>query len=203
MSELPRPKLPSNLPVPTDDGACAHLPGMHLPDVQLKSASGSMVAMANVRDLTVIYIYPMSGPDDSGLPEGWDMTPGARGCSPQACDFRDHAQELSAFGATVFGVSTQSPATLASEAKRLHLPFDLLSDENLVFQQALQLPLFDVLAAGRRVLKRVTLICREARIVHVFYPVFPPDHSGRQVVEWLQNQSASKPSGVEEGAAFA
>lgn len=184
MSHLPRPKLPPGLPVPADDGACAHLAGRRLPPVTLTAASGRAVDLFALDGLQVIYIYPMSGPD-SPLPDGWDLIPGARGCSEQACDFRDHARELAAYGASVFGLSTQSPRTLAGEVARLHLPFDLLSDEQLDLQRALNLPLLGTEVAGRPVLKRVTLICRDARIEHVFYPVFPPDEGAREVLRWF------------------
>lgn len=184
MIDRPRPKLPTGLPVPVNDGACAHLAGLRLPSVALKAASGRIVKPSAIGGLVVIYIYPMSGPD-APLPDGWDLIPGARGCSPQACDFRDHARDLEAFGASVFGLSTQSPMTLATEVARLHLPFDLLSDEHLELQRRLRLPLFDFEIDGRRILKRVTLICNGGYIEHAIYPVFPPDKSAQEVVRWL------------------
>lgn len=180
------PELPDGLPIPVDDGACAHLVGMTLPAIALAAASGARVQLARLQGLTVIYIYPMSGDDDSVLPDQWDSIPGARGCTPQSCSFRDHQNDLHALGARVFGLATQSPAYLRGEVERIHLPYDLLSDQDLALQQALSLPVFEVKVAGSTVLKRVTLICRDAEIVHVFYPVFPPDKSADQVVEWLQ-----------------
>ncbi|MGE5722587.1 MAG: peroxiredoxin [Sphingomonadales bacterium] len=191
MNDLPQPTLPPGLPVPADDGACAHLAGLRLPSVALTSASGRTVDLSAIDGLAVVYIYPMSGPDGP-LPDGWDLIPGARGCSPQACNFRDHARQLSAYGATVFGLSTQSPTTLASEVARLHLPFDLLSDEHLDLQRSLRLPLFDIEVSGRRVLKRLTLICRDGRIEHAIYPVFPPDKDAQEVLRWLARNTVVK-----------
>ncbi len=182
---LEAPPLPEGLPIPEDDGACDHLIGMRLPPVTLTSSSGRAVNMAALSGLHVIYIYPMSGEDDSVLPDNWDSIPGARGCTPQSCSFRDHQKELSAFGANVFGLATQSPKYLAGEVARIHLPYELLSDENLTFQNALRLPVFDIKVAGPIVLKRVTLICDDAKISHMFYPVFPPDQSAQQVIDWL------------------
>ncbi|MFH1805999.1 MAG: peroxiredoxin [Pseudomonadota bacterium] len=193
MTSIPHPELPPNLPVPVDDGACDHLVGLALPPVTLTGASGRSVDMAGLGGLVVMYLYPMSGKDDAGLPDHWDAIPGARGCTPQACAFRDHHRDLAAFGASVFGLATQSPAYLAGEIARLHLPYDLLSDENLAFQSALSLPLFEVKAAGRPVLRRVTLICRDARIIKVFYPVFPPHHSAAQVLDWLATDRSHQP----------
>lgn len=191
MSDLPRPELPPGLPVPIDDGACAHLAALRLPPVALTAASGRAVDLSAIDGLSVVYIYPMSGPD-APLPDGWDLIPGTRGCSPQACDFRDHARELESYGASVFGLSTQSPAMLAAEVARLHLPFDLLSDEHLALQRRLRLPLFDIEVSGRRILKRVTLICRDGRIEHVFYPVFPPDKNAEEVLRWLARNTLAK-----------
>lgn len=183
---LEMPPLPEGLPVPEDDGACDHLIGMSLPPVNLVSSSRQLVNMAALRGLNVIYIYPMSGEDDSVLPDNWDSIPGARGCTPQSCSFRDHQKELSEFGANVFGLATQTSDYLAGEVTRIHLPYDLLSDEHLAFQSALSLPVFDIKVAGTTVLKRVTLICDDARISHIFYPVFPPDKSAQHVVDWLR-----------------
>jgi peroxiredoxin len=183
-------RLPEGLPAPQDDGACSHLVGRPLPPVILRASSGARIDMSRLEGLAVIYIYPISGDDDSLLPDDWDAIPGARGCTPQSCSYRDHQHELSALGARVFGLATQSPEYLRREAERLHLPYPLLSDESLAFQQALSLPLFDVRVAGAPVLKRVTLICQAARIIHVFYPVFPPDQNAEQVVTWLRLSTA-------------
>lgn len=177
--------LPSNLPVPTDDGACDHLPGLELPSVVLTSTDDRHVDLAKVGGLVVLYIYPMSGPTNDALPDNWDEIPGARGCTPQACSFRDHYEELARFGASVYGLSTQSVDYLKGEVARLHLSYPLLSDKDLTFTQAMSLPVFDVRVAGSPVNKRVTLIFRDGVIAKVFYPVFPPDKNAQQVVDWL------------------
>ena len=182
---LINPTLPPDLPVPIDDGACDHLADMRLPPIALTSSAGRQVDLSRLPGLTIVYIYPMSGADDSGLPENWDAIPGARGCTPQSCSFRDHQDELAAFGARVFGLATQPPEYLRGEVACIHLPYELLSDQHLRFRDALNLPLFDVKVAGAMVLKRVTLICRDGRIAHVMYPVFPPNESAQQVIAWL------------------
>lgn len=186
--------LPPDLPAPVDDGACDHLVGMKLPAITLTSSAGRAVTLSEMQGLTVIYIYPRSGEDDSVLPDNWDSIPGARGCTPQSCSFRDHQAELSELGAQVFGLATQSPDYLRGEVERIHLPYELLSDEHLNFKHALSLPVHDVTVAGQQVLKRVTLICRDDEIIHVFYPVFPPDKSAEQVVEWLSERFGLAPA---------
>ena len=185
------PKLPENLPVPVDDGACDHLQGSKLPNLKLVSSSGTVVDLSQRTGLTVLYIYPRSGDDDHNLPDNWDSIPGARGCSPQSCSFRDHQDDLDELGAKVFGLATQSPAYLRGEVERLHLPFELLSDDNLEFKKALSLPVLEVEVLGRPVLKRVTLVCLDDAIIHVFYPVFPPDKSADQVIDWLRSRNTS------------
>ncbi|WP_372421574.1 peroxiredoxin [Salinarimonas chemoclinalis] len=182
----PRPVLPHGLPEPVDDGTCAHLPGRALPDIALPGSHGEDVVLARLPGWSVVYCYPISGEDDSILPDGWDLIPGARGCSPQSCSFRDHAAELAALGARVFGLATQPPAYLAGEVARLHLPFPLLSDATLAFQRALALPLHDVPVAGSRVLRRVTLICAGGTIRDVHYPVFPPDRAAEATLARLR-----------------
>lgn len=179
-------ELPSDLPIPEDDGACDHLIGMNLPDISLTSSKGGEVNVSQLNGLAVIYIYPMTGRLDTPLPDGWDQIPGARGCTPQSCSFRDHSEELSKLNTTVYGLSTQSTSYQSEAAKRLHLPFALLSDDNLKFANALSLPLMDV--EGQTLIKRITLICDGNEIKHVFYPVFPPDLNADQVIEWLRNQ---------------
>jgi peroxiredoxin len=177
--------LPEDLPVPEDDGAADHLPGMTLPPIPLMSTSGETVDLSSLSGRTVVYCYPMMGRPDMSLPSGWDEIPGARGCTPQSCSFRDHHAELRALGARVFGMSTQNTDYQREAAERLHLPFALLSDEDLVFAGALDLPTFEV--EGMVLLKRLTLIIDDGRIEKVFYPVFPPDRSAEEVVEWLQD----------------
>jgi peroxiredoxin len=181
-------ELPKGLPEPQDDGACAHLPGMRLPAVSLASTAGAMVELSALPGRTVVYCYPRTGrPDEAALP-GWDAIPGARGCTPQSCGFRDHYEELRQLGIDeVFGLSTQSTAYQREAAERLHLPFPLLSDENLALTRALGLPTFDI--AGLTLLKRLTMVFRAGTIEHVFYPVFPPDANAPDVVHWVVERS--------------
>ena len=176
--------LPDNLPVPEDDGACDHLEGMRFPSLSLQTTNGS-INLAELSRTTVVYIYPRSSAD-SVDPEEWDAIPGARGCSPQGCAFRDHQSELSALGASVFGLSTQDVPYLQSEVVRLHLPFQLISDSNLQLKEALNLPLLEIKLDGVSFYKRVTLIIREGSIIKVFYPVFPPDKNAENVIRWLE-----------------
>jgi peroxiredoxin len=169
-----------------DDGAAAHLMGMTMPAICLYSTAGRSVDLARLSaPRTVIYCYPMTGVPGQPLPEGWDAIPGARGCTPQACNFRDHYQELLRLKADVFGLSTQTTEYQAEMAGRLHLPFEVLSDSAFALCDALRLPTFEV--AGVRLVKRLTLIVRNQRIEHVFYPVFPSNQSADQVVSWLRD----------------
>ncbi len=177
--------LPEGLPAPVDDGACDHLWNADLPDIVLESTAEADVNLSTLAGITVLYIYPMSGATNQGLPDDWDAIPGARGCTPQACSFRDHYGELTRLNARVFGLSTQTKAYLAGEVERIHLPYPLLSDHELIFTKALRLPTFDVLGAGSIINKRVTLICKNGVVEHVFYPVFPPNKSADEVIAWL------------------
>jgi peroxiredoxin len=180
--------LPANLPVPKDDGACNHLRGARLPSLALRATSGQMVDLSREgRPWVVIYCYPRTGrPDQAQLGgEGeWNAIPGARGCTPQSCAYRDHYSELSALGAAVYGCSTQDTEYQSEAAQRLHLPFALLSDERLELTRALRLPTFTF--AGLELIKRLTLIARGGRIEYVFYPVFPSDADAGHVIEWLK-----------------
>jgi peroxiredoxin len=176
-------ELPRDLPVPVDDGACAHLPGLTLPAVPLPSTAGRLVALAGLPGRTVVYVYPRTGRPDQDSPRGWNGIPGARGCTPQSCAFRDHHAELAARGARVFGLSTQDTADQREAVDRLHLPFELLSDAGLRFARALRLPTFEV--EGMTLIKRLTLIADGGRIAKVFYPVFPPDRNAADVLAWL------------------
>jgi peroxiredoxin len=178
--------LPEGIPVPTDDGAADHLPGTRLPSVPLISTSGDTVDLSALTGTTVAYCYPMTGRPDRELPQGWDEIPGARGCTPQSCSFRDHHAELRNLGARVFGLSTQDTGYQREAATRLHLPFELLSDERLAFAEALGLPTFE--ADGMTLLKRLTLIIEDGRIERVFYPVFPPGKNAEEVLLWLREQ---------------
>ncbi|BEI39182.1 MAG: alkyl hydroperoxide reductase/Thiol specific antioxidant/Mal allergen [Pseudomonadota bacterium] len=177
-------QLPTDLPVPQDDGACNHLVGMPLPNVALLATDGSMVNLSQLAGRLVIYCYPMTGQPNVPLPEGWDQIPGARGCTPQSCAFRDHYQELQALHANVFGLSVQSTEYQREMATRLHLPFQVLSDEQYQFQKALNLPTF--VAAGMTLLKRVTLISHQGRIEAVHYPIFPSDSDPAWVLNYLR-----------------
>ncbi len=180
--------LPADLPVPVDDGACAHLRGMHLPPVTLTSTGGRRISLARLAGLTVVYVYPRTGKPDQELPTGWNAIPGARGCTPQSCAFRDHYQELRNLGVgNLFGLSTQDTAYQREAVERLHLPFELLSDEKLEFARALKLPTFAV--DGMTLIKRLTLIAREGVIERVFYPVFPSDANAGEVAAWLAAQA--------------
>jgi peroxiredoxin len=176
-------ELPENLPVPIDDGACRHLTGLRLPSVALMSTAGRLVDLSKQAGRVVVYCYPRTGQPEVEPPAGWDEIPGARGCTPQACAFRDHYADLQRLDAQVFGLSTQATDYQREAAERLHLPFELLSDSALEFAHALQLPTFEV--AGLTLIKRLTLIVRDGRIEKVFYPVFPPDKNAGEVIDWL------------------
>ena len=176
-------ELPEGIPAPDDDGACDHLPGMRLPSVALPSTSGKSVDLSNLPEKTVVYCYPRTGRPGEDLPRGWDGIPGARGCTPQSCAFRDHHAELRDLGARVFGLSTQDTQYQREAVERLRLPFELLSDESLAFARALALPIFEV--EGMSLVKRLTLVIQDGRIERVFYSVFPPGENAGEVVEWL------------------
>jgi peroxiredoxin len=176
--------LPANLPPPVDDGAADHLRDRPLPHLTLPSTAGRQVDLPTSSRRTVLYGYPMTGVPSKPLPHGWDLIPGARGCTPQACGFRDHYRELSAWQADVYGLSTQTTDYQREMAQRLHLPFEILSDSEFKLTEALRLPTFSV--DGMRLLKRITLIVRNGRIEQVFYPVFPPNESAQQVLTWLK-----------------
>lgn len=175
--------MPEDLPRPIDDGACDHLVGMKLPDIDLLATDGSVVNLSAQKRKTLIYCYPMTGKPGVPLPEGWDDIPGARGCTPQSCAFRDHHAELSALGADVFGLSTQNTDYQKEMAERLHLPFLVLSDADFVFCQAMRLPTFEV--NGMRLLKRVTMIADKGTIMRVHYPVFPSNSDAAWVISQL------------------
>ena len=180
-------KLPTDLPIPEDDGACAHLIGMAVPAIALPSTAGGLVNLAETASMRrVVYVYPRTGQPGQPRPLGWDDIPGARGCTPQSCAFRDHHAELAALGAEVYGLSTQTTEFQQEMVARLHLPFPVLSDSALTFAQALDLPRFQW--DNKSLIKRLTLVLREGRIEHVFYPVFPPDENAETVIAWLTAQ---------------
>lgn len=176
----------SKIPAPQDDGAARHLIGAALPPVNLLATNGAMVTLAELSGRTVVFGYPRTGePGKIALVDDWDMIPGARGCTPQTCAFRDLFADLKAAGAQhVFGLSTQSNAYQSEMAGRLHLPFPVLSDEALELTHALNLPTMEV--AGLVMIKRLALIIDDGRITHVFYPVFPPDRNAGDVLAWLK-----------------
>lgn len=172
--------LPHDLPVPVDDGACDHLVGLELPSLALVSSRGPV----DVRDFEVLYVYPRTGRPGRPMPPGWDAIPGARGCTPQSCAFRDHAAELAALGARVAGLSAQTLEDQLEFAERNQMPFPVVADPELRLAAALSLPTFDL--GGLQLYKRVTLLSHAGRIVKVFYPVFPPDRNAEDVVAWLE-----------------
>ena len=177
--------LPAGLPVPKDDGAARHLAGMRVPSVALAATDGSTIDLSMLAGRTVVYVYPRTGVPGEPPPEGWDAIPGARGCTPQSCSFRDHFAELKRLGVDhLYGLSTQDSAYQSEAVRRLHLPFPILSDCNLALARALKLPTFTV--AGMTLLKRMALVLDGGAISKVFYPVFPPDKSAQEVIAWLR-----------------
>lgn len=183
----------SAIPAPQDDGAARHLEGMALPDIALPATDGSSVSLASLPGLTVVYAYPRTGrPGEASLVDDWDMIPGARGCTPQSCAFRDHHAELKAAGASqVFGLSTQGTEYQREMVERVHLPFPVLSDENLALARAMRLPTMEV--AARTLLKRLAMVIENGRVVRVFYPVFPPDRNAADVLSWLHGRRGGRP----------
>jgi peroxiredoxin len=176
--------LPPDLPAPEDDGAAAHLEGTELPHLVLDSTQGPV----DVAELDVLYVYPRTGrPGEAPLP-GWDAVPGARGCTPQSCGFRDHAAELAALGAPrVAGVSSQPLADQVEFASRTHMPFPVVADPELLLRDALRLPTFEIL--GHTLYRRLALVVRDGRVAKTFYPVFPPDRNAADVVAWLASRA--------------
>jgi peroxiredoxin len=190
--DQPAPKdafmtLPPDLPVPKDDGTAAHLTGMRVPAITLASTANRRVNLADLaRERTVIYCYPRTGAPGQPVPKGWDQIPGARGCTPESCGFRDHYHALQALHVRVFGMSTQTTEYQREAVERLHLPFEILSDADFAVTNALRLPTFEF--EGVRLLKRLTLILSDGKIEKVFYPVFPPDKHAEEVIAWLSKK---------------
>ncbi|HZT92649.1 MAG TPA: peroxiredoxin [Gaiellaceae bacterium] len=178
--------LPANLPVPEDDGAADHLAGRELPSVVLDSSRGPVDVAELGADLGVLYVYPRTGVPGRPLPPGWDRIPGARGCTPQSCGFRDRAAELAAFDARVAGVSSQTLAEQVEFAERNRMPFPVLADPQLLLRDALGLPTFET--SGMTLYRRLALVVRAGRIEKVFYPVFPPDRNAADVVAYLRSR---------------
>jgi peroxiredoxin len=182
----------SSIPAPTDDGATRHLVGASVPSVALVSTQGGSVDLSKLSGRSIVYAYPRTGKPGIDNPDGWDMIPGARGCTPQTCSFRDHFAELKALGVNhLFGLSTQDPEYQREAAERLHLPFAILSDEHLKLTRAMYLPTFET--SGMTLLKRFTLVVDDGKVEHVFYPVFPPDRSASDVIEWLSGNARGHP----------
>jgi peroxiredoxin len=185
-------QLPANLPVPVDDGAARHLPGLALPSIALPSTGGGSVRLDDAAiSLAAVYCYPRTGRPDAnslGGTETWNAIPGARGCTPQSCAYRDHHQELERLGAKVYGLSTQTTDDQREAVSRLQLPFALLSDAAGEFAAGLRSPWFEV--EGVRLLKRLTLIIGQGRILHCIYPVFPPDRDAETVITWIRDHAA-------------
>jgi len=177
-------ELPKDLPVPMNDGAARHLAGAKLPVLALPATDGSQVDLSRLTGRTVVYIYPRTGRPNQPLPTGWDGIPGARGCTPQSCGFRDHLGELKGLGvAQLYGLSTQTTDYQREAVERLHLPFAILSDADLRLTHALTLPTFTV--DGMVLIKRMAWVIDDGTITHVFYPVFPPDKNAEEVIAWL------------------
>jgi peroxiredoxin len=179
--------LPADLPVPVDDGAADHLPGSQVPAVALPSTLGGELDLAEAaRERLVVYVYPRTGVPGEPSPDGWDDIPGARGCTPQSCAFRDAQEELARHGATLIGISAQTPQEQAEFAQREHIAYPLLSDHGLALADRMGLPTFE--AGGQRLFKRLTFVAEKGRIVKVFYPVFPPDRNAGEVLAWLDSR---------------
>lgn len=187
MSSIATPDW-STLPAPEDDGAAQHLPGHSLPSISLVATDDTTVNLSSLPGRVVVYAYPRTGRPGEPNPDGWEAIPGARGCTPQSCAFRDHFGELQSLGVEhLFGLSTQDTAWQREAAERLHLPFPILSDAALHLTTALRLPTFQV--HGMTLLKRLTLIIDHGTVEHVFYPVFPPDEDAAKVAAWLRRAS--------------
>lgn len=176
--------LPANLPVPEDDGACNHLEGMRFPSMSLIATSGNKIDIGSIHGLVVVYFYPLIGRPDSPPMLGWNEIPGARGCTPQSCAFRDLYAEFKELGVFVFGASSQSHLEQVEALERLHLPFELVSDSSFELSSALNLPTFKYNSSV--LIKRLTLIMKDGIIEKVFYPVFPPNENAANVIAWLK-----------------
>ncbi len=180
--------LPADIPAPQDDGAARHLTGMKLPDIALPATGGPDVNLSKLTGRTVVYVYPRTGVPGVDLPPGWNEIPGARGCTPQSCGFRDHFAELKGLGvAQLYGLSTQDSDYQREAAERLHLPFAILSDADLRLTRAMDLPTFTT--SGMTLLKRMALVIDRGTITKVFYPVFPPDKNAEEVAAWLRSRA--------------
>ncbi len=180
--------IPIDLPIPLDDGACDHLENMPIPNVSLWSTDDQEVNLSSLSDWNVIFCYPMTGRPGVPIPEGWVKIPGAAGCTPQACAYRDNYAELKRNGIGIYGISTQTSEAQKEASNRLGLPYPLLSDANHSFSSALKLPMLEV--GGSKLIKRLTLILKDGVIKKCFYPVFPPDKNVVEVIAWLSENKA-------------
>jgi peroxiredoxin len=176
-------ELPADLPVPVDDGACDHLEGMVAPALTLESSAGPIDLAAFAAERAVLYIYPRTGKPGRAVPAEWDAIPGARGCTPESCGFRDHSEDLRALGVRVAGLSVQSLEDQVELAERLGITYPVISDPSLALRDALRLPTFEF--EGQTLYKRLTLVFDGGRVVKCFYPVFPPDRHAEEVAAWL------------------
>jgi len=179
--------IPSNLPVPIDDGACDHLEGLNIPNIDLPSTQGVLINPASITGLLVFFCYPMTGRPGRILPKGWIDIPGAAGCTPQTCSFRDRYSDLQRMDATVLGLSTQSREDQTEAVLRLRLPYTLVSDINFRFSDSLNLPTFEI--ENLRLIKRLTLIIIDGVIKKCFYPIFPPDKNIEKVITWISKNT--------------
>lgn len=178
----------STIPAPVDDGAASHLKAMKLASISLPTTDGSSVDLSRLSGRTIVFAYPRTGKPGIENPVGWDQIPGARGCTPQSCSFRDHFAEIKSLGVDfIFGLSSQDTAYQQEVAQRLHLPFPILSDEKLELASSMRLPMFET--SGMKLLKRLTLSIWDGVIEHAFYPVFPPDQDAANVIAWLKTKS--------------
>lgn len=178
--------LPSNLPIPSDDGKCKHLLNSIMPEISLPNQYGNLLNLNRSETFRlVIYFYPMTGNPVKALPKNWNKTPGARGCTPQTCSFRDNYDKLTALNAVPIGISSQSLEDIDEMTKRLKVPFDVLSDENFILSKKMKLPIFQI--ENKTYIKRITIIVHQTRIKKVFYPVFPPDLHINDVIKWLED----------------
>ena len=181
----------SSVPKPEDDGKSSHLCGMKVPPIAMKGTDGRCVDISSLPGVTVLFVYPMTGRPDTPLPDGWDQIPGARGCTPQSCSFRDLYTEFQSLGVkNLFGMSTQSTQYQSEAVERLHLPFPMLSDSYLNFSKALSLP--SMVVEKMTLLKRITFVIDEGVINKVFYPVFPPDRNAIEVINYLKQRDKNR-----------
>ncbi|MBI3440508.1 MAG: peroxiredoxin [Proteobacteria bacterium] len=185
-------KLPDNLPVPVDDGSCDHLQGANIPSIEMQTTQGRFVNLKDITQVsTVIFFYPRTGEPNKPVPPDWDLIPGARGCTPQSCGFRDLYQEFKSMGFQIFGASTQETSYQQEFISRSHIPFEILSDKDYQLTEALHLPTFTY--GGIRLLKRMAWILKNGKIVKVFYPIFPPNTCAETVLNWILKNDPPRP----------